>query len=56
MELDTGAAALVSEETHSQHWPQQQLEELDIRLKTYLYKYLETRGTMNVNVCYGINK
>lgn len=54
MELDTGAAvSLVSVETYSQHWSQQQLEESDVRLKTYLGKYLETCRTMNVNVCYG---
>ena len=54
MELDTGAAvSLVSEETYNQHWPQQQLEESNTRLKTYSREYLETLGNINVSVCYG---
>ena len=54
MELDTGAAvSLVSEETYNQHWPQQQLEESNTRLKTYSGEYLETLGNINVSVCYG---
>ena len=54
MELDTGAAvSLVFEETHNQHWPQQQLEESNTRLKTYSREYLETLGNINVSVGYG---
>ena len=54
MELDTGAAvSLVFKETYNQHWPQQQLEESDTRLKTYSGEYLETLGNINVSVCYG---
>ena len=54
MELDTGAAvSLVSEETYNQHWAQQQLEESNTRLKTYSAEYLDTLGSMSVNVCYG---
>ena len=54
MELDTGAAvSLVSEETHNQHWPQQQLEGSNTRLKTYSREYLETLGNINVSVGYG---
>ena len=43
--LETGApVSLVSEETYNQHWAQQQLEELNTRLKTYSGEYLETLG------------
>ena len=53
MEIDTGATvSLVSEETYNQHWPQQQLEESNTRLKTYSGEHLETLGNMNVSVCY----
>ena len=54
MELDTGAAvSLISEETYGQHWPQLQIEESNIQLKTYSGEFLETLGSVNVDVCYG---
>ena len=54
MELDTGAAmSLVSEDTHKQHWPEQQLRESTARLKTYSGEHLEVLGSMDVKVTYG---
>ena len=54
MELDTGAAvSLVSEDTQKQHWPEQQLQELTARLKTYSGEHLEVLGSMDIEVTYG---
>ena len=48
--LETGApVSLVSEETYNQLWAQQQLKELNIRLKTYRVSNFRHW----VNVCYG---
>ena len=45
--------SLVSEDTQKQHWPEQQLQELTARLKTYSGEHLEVLGSMDIEVTYG---
>uniref|UniRef100_A0A1X7TL57 CCHC-type domain-containing protein n=1 Tax=Amphimedon queenslandica TaxID=400682 RepID=A0A1X7TL57_AMPQE len=55
MELDTAAAvSIMSEDAFRCHWPNKELQTSDTKLKTYSGEPLFVKGTINVQVKYGV--
>ena len=53
MELDTGAeVSIISEKTREEIFPEEKLQPLDIKLKTYTNEPMKVTGILNVKVQY----